>query len=812
MKKTFILLIIIVFSSFLYGQDFVLYRCSNEKQDLMDIENGTWLTGCKYACIRDFSEGLAAVAIATREKQEDEKWGANFKWGFIDKTGKEVIPCKYDPKDDNNFSCYVFHEGMSSVKLNGKYGFIDKTGKEIIPCKYNWVESFSDGMAFISIDGKWGYVDKKGKEIYLSGYSPDSRVVFSEGLLLVTKYNRCGYIDKTGNEVIPCIYNSPFCGNFSEGLARVDQNGKDGFIDKSGQWVIQPQFTTARDFSEGLAVVNIEELLENWKWGYIDKTGKKIIPLKYDKADNFYEGLAAVNIGGHYNENVSFVGGKWGYIDKTGNEVITCKYDYAGDFFNGFASVSQNNKNLHIDKLGNITNTDRAKVKKMKFSDFAKDYVEQAINDWQQKGEFEKTADWQQRVNEKTRNIKITELLKGAEQSYISLCSYEVFVGDMTLDTYDADHEVYLIKNSKYGNWLVSVPLSEAQNFKTEFNNITTTPKYFIENDKLALAEMEFKLPNGKTYKYSNQASLNYTVAKIDYNFAPIDINIADNSNQQKGNQNINTVNVQAATQSDVDINIPKTNATNDKIFAVIIANEDYQEHGISQVEFAKNDGAIFKEYCIKTLGLPELNVHYRPNATLNNMRSEIKWIKDLDEQFKNKADINIIFYYSGHGTNDELTKSAYLLPTDGLAEDATTAYKLDDLYQIFGNLSAKSVTVFLDACYSGASKDGSMLVASKSVVIKAKQGVPQGNTVVFSSSQGDETSFVYKEKNHGMFTYFLLKKLQESKGNITLGELSKYLSDEVGQKSVIVNRKSQTPTVTPSSAMIDNWANLKLK
>ena len=443
------------------------------------------------------------------------------------------------------------------------------------------------------------------------------------------------------------------------------------------------------------------------------------------------------------------------------------------------------------------------------FSVYAQRYVENKVNEWQKKGEFEKTVDWQNRVNETTRKEKVNQLTKEAEKEYIAENSKNITL-NTELGEYDADNEVFLVKSSLSGNLLVPVPYGEAQNFKTNWSNLTKTPKYFIENDKLGLAEMTFSTTNGKTYKYSNQASLNYSIANVNYNFDPINLDITATSTVPKGNQNISTVNLNVG-KSDVDLNIPINNNKNDKTFVVIIANEKYQESGISQVEFAENDGTIFREYCIKTLGLPEQNVHYKPNATLNNMRSEIKWIKDLDAQFKNKADINIIFYYSGHGTNDELSKSAYLLPTDGLAEDATTAYKLDELYQILGNLSAKSVTVFLDACYSGAGRDGSMLVASKGVVEKVKQGVPTGNTVVFSSSQGNETSFPYKEKGHGLFTYFLLKKMQETKGDVTLGELGNYVTDKVGQQSVVVNRKSQTPTVIPSTSLT-NWENLKLK
>ena len=117
-----------------------------------------------------------------------------------------------------------------------------------------------------------------------------------------------------------------------------------------------------------------------------------------------------------------------------------------------------------------------------------------------------------------------------------------------------------------------------------------------------------------------------------------------------------------------------------------------------------------------------------------------------------------------------------------------------------------------MDAYFSGAGRDGKMIAQARGVVIKAKQGVPVGNMVVFSSSQGDETSLPYREKGHGLFTYFLLKKLQEAKGDVTLGELGKYVTSEVGKQSVVVNRKSQTPTVTPSPTLGDKWMSLKLK
>ena len=151
-------------------------------------------------------------------------------------------------------------------------------------------------------------------------------------------------------------------------------------------------------------------------------------------------------------------------------------------------------------------------------------------------------------------------------------------------------------------------------------------------------------------------------------------------------------------------------------------------------------------------------------------------------------------------------------MPVDGWGSDISTAYKIDDLYSILGSLPLKSVTIFLDACFSGAQRSGNMLASVRGVAIKPKESAPKGKTVVFSASYGDETAYPFHEKGHGMFTYFLLKKLQETKGDVTFGELSDYIITNVRRQSVLENNKRQTPVVTPSLEMEDRWKGLKLK
>ena len=259
---------------------------------------------------------------------------------------------------------------------------------------------------------------------------------------------------------------------------------------------------------------------------------------------------------------------------------------------------------------------------------------------------------------------------------------------------------------------------------------------------------------------------------------------------------------------SEVDENIPVTNQNNPNTFVVIIANENYQD--VKKVPFALNDGIIFREYCIKTLGIPEKQVKYIPDATGNKIKQQVGWLRTNSEV--NGENTQIIFYYSGHGIPDESNRTAYLLPIDGVGNDVTTGYKLDDLYTTLGNIPSKNVTVFMDACFSGSTRnDGEMLVAAKGVAIKARSGMPQGNMVVFSAAQGDETAHLDYEEKHGMFTYYLLKKLQETEGNVTLQELGEYIIDNVRRKSA-VNGKLQTPCVTPSASLDASWREWKLK
>lgn len=260
--------------------------------------------------------------------------------------------------------------------------------------------------------------------------------------------------------------------------------------------------------------------------------------------------------------------------------------------------------------------------------------------------------------------------------------------------------------------------------------------------------------------------------------------------------------------KSDVDVNIPVTDRKSDDTFVLIIANENYEY--VDPVEFAIHDGEVFREYCIKTLGVPEKRVIFKKNASAGVISMEVDRLVKLINVSKNAA--KAIVYYCGHGVQNEHTTEAYILPTDGKGTNTESCYSLNKLYTKLAASNATSITYFIDACFSGANKEGSMLVAARGVAREAKEEVLTGNTVVFSAASGDETAMTYKEKGHGMFTYFLLKKLKESNGNVSYGDLDEYIKENVSYEAIMTNDKEQTPITHVSENIENNWKNMKLK
>lgn len=285
-----------------------------------------------YESAYDFSEGLAFV----------QKKG---KWGFIDKNGRTVIPFIYDPSSGASF-----HNGIAAVKKDGKSGMIDKSGNIVVPFNWQFLDNCCDGLIFASKinngKGEHCFINSSG-EIVIPFGRFESSWGFSEGVALATTqsyYDKGKYqrgkdvvIDKTGKILFP--YNSRSYIGFHEGLCTQEQGGKFGFINKTGKFVISPIYDFVGDFHEGVAFAE-----KGNKWGAIDKNGKTVIPFIYDGVRDCSEGLIPVN-----------KNDEWGFVDKSNNVVIPIKYEIVSKFSDGLANVTEGGGFGYIDKQGNST-------------------------------------------------------------------------------------------------------------------------------------------------------------------------------------------------------------------------------------------------------------------------------------------------------------------------------------------------------------------------------------------------------------------------------------------------------------------------
>lgn len=265
---------------------------------------------------------------------------------------------------------------------------------------------------------------------------------------------------------------------------------------------------------------------------------------------------------------------------------------------------------------------------------------------------------------------------------------------------------------------------------------------------------------------------------------------------------------IEIVYNSDVDKNLPLVKEQNEDALAIIIGNQVYQH--MPDVSFAMNDAGMFAEYCKKILGVPEKQVFYMPNATGGKIRNMMKnTLQNIAESFG--SNLNIIFYYSGHGYPDETDqKNALLIPVDADNVQSLSCYSTTDLFTDLWQTGANKITVFMDACFTGISRAGESIADNRLPVKKPKFG-PRGNTVVFSATDDKQTAWPLKEENHGIFTYYLLKRLKETEGKVSLDELSEYLKTKVSREASLRQTK-QTPTVESSQTIGDEWKTWSLR
>lgn len=366
--------------------------------------------------------------------------------------------------------------------------------------------------------------------------------------------------------------------------------------------------------------------------------------------------------------------------------------------------------------------------------------------------------------------------------------------------------ELPFAKTGAYSGSQTSIEEIELRVEKISDEVYRLSPAETLPKGEYALFRIETGVP-AEVYDFRVDASLSpaLEIPKNDVVLAQFKVEKTPGQGRQEDGNNIMLGS--KALLSDVDIDIPTTKKVAENTFALIISNEKYKQ--VEDVPFAHNDGKVFEQYLKLTIGVPENHITHIEDASLSDIKFALNRIKEISEAYE--GDAKIIVHYSGHGIPDETNKEGYLLPADGYATDPTTALKLSDLYSQLGSLNAKSLILFLDACFSGAQRSGEMLASARGVSIKVKEERPVGNLVVLSAAQGDQTAYPYKSKEHGLMTYYLLKKLQETGGDVKLGELCDYITTNVKRTSLVENGKSQIPAITCDENN-DSWKNQTLR
>jgi uncharacterized caspase-like protein len=259
---------------------------------------------------------------------------------------------------------------------------------------------------------------------------------------------------------------------------------------------------------------------------------------------------------------------------------------------------------------------------------------------------------------------------------------------------------------------------------------------------------------------------------------------------------NINLSGTKADSQSVRDQLKPnqiKSKSANSDAVAIIVGIQNYRR--IAKADFADLDATRFAEYANRALGIPKDKIKVLTDADADHA-ALLKTFRNWLPLNVNKGKTEVFVFYSGHGLPSNDGKSLYFLP-HGVDQDLLDETAIDQkkIIAAIQSTQPKSVTMFIDSCYSGQSRNGAQLLAgAKPVTLKNSDiGYPPEFTV-FTASASDQISSASNDLQHGIFSFYLMKGMEgaadiNKDGNITFGEMQQYLSENVQRQALAANR-----------------------
>lgn len=248
---------------------------------------------------------------------------------------------------------------------------------------------------------------------------------------------------------------------------------------------------------------------------------------------------------------------------------------------------------------------------------------------------------------------------------------------------------------------------------------------------------------------------------------------------------------------------IPRLNPANVKIqqsrdaVAIIIGIENYRR--VPKADFANADAKDFYTYASRALGIKPENI----KLLVDDGADDIEMLNAFQNWLPlkvNKGKTDVYVFYSGHGYPSQDGSSLYFLPfnVDKQYLDRTSV-KQKEVVAALQKAQAKSVTMFIDACYSGQTRGGEVLIAGlKPLVPKTDEKAYPPEFTVITASAADQFSSASQDLKHGIFSFYLMKGMEgdadsNKDSRITSGELQRYLSEMVGKQAMGLNRTQNT-------------------
>jgi TPR repeat protein len=246
---------------------------------------------------------------------------------------------------------------------------------------------------------------------------------------------------------------------------------------------------------------------------------------------------------------------------------------------------------------------------------------------------------------------------------------------------------------------------------------------------------------------------------------------------------------------------------TNPNAVALIIGIEAYSR--LPQAQYADSDATHFYDYANQSLGVPPHKIKLLTDTKANRvdlLQAMRSWMKT---EVNGKSDVYIFF--AGHGLASADGSKTYLLPADGDRDllDETSILR-DDL--IASAKGAKTITMFLDTCYSGGTRTNEILLAdARPIAIVPDKSALPSNVIVLAAASGAQLSSTYEAAQQGLFSYWLMKGLEgDADANkdkkITTGELHEYVAKQVGPMAQRRNRQQDPQLMGDSTRVLVSY------